>query len=198
MIKSETIESITNFLFIGKEEKELSVYDLVIVMGNEQIEETIKDLCLLIEKNHISNNAKIIFTGNVGSLNKGQPPEAHRLKETALSYGIPSQMILTEDKATNSLENFKFSKPIIEKNESVDSYNRILCICKSFLTRRAKMCAAACGYPLEQLDFFGTVDTKGKNIGPNTWYKNDIAIKRVMEEIKRIAEYTLKGDLSLE
>lgn len=67
---------------------------------------------------------------------------------------------------------------------------------KAFLDRRAKT-SAACGYPNEIIDFYGTVYEKGNNIGPNTWYQTDVAKKRVIEEVKCIAEYTLKGDISL-
>lgn len=199
MQTSETIHSITNFLFIGKQEQALKCYDLILVLGNEQIEDTADEISMLIRRNHIDSNAVIVFTGNVGSLNKGSAPEALRLNEAIQKRGvITSQRIIIEDKATNSLENFKFSKPLIENEKDIVNYNRILCICKAFLTRRAKMCAAACDYPVEKIDFYGTVDTAGKNIGPDTWFQSDVAIKRVMEEIKRIAEYTLKGDLSLD
>lgn len=199
MQKSETIQSITNFLFIGKPEVALKCYDLILVLGNEQIEDTADEISMLIRRNHIDSNAVIVFTGNVGSLNKGSAPEALRLNEAIKKRDvITSQRIIIEDKATNSLENFKFSKSLIEEVKQIDGFNQILCICKAFLTRRAKMCAAACGYPVAKIDFYGTVDTVGKNIGPDTWYQSDAAIKRVMEEIKRIAEYTLKGDLSLE
>ena len=83
-------------------------------------------------------------------------------------------------------------------NETIDEYENILCIGSAFMTRRAKMCASACGYPTDKIDFYGTVDTSGRNIGPNSWWLSDTATKRVLEELKRIAEYTLKGDLSLE
>lgn len=199
MQTSETIQSITNFLFIGKPEQDLKCYDLILVLGNEQIEDTADEISMLIRRNHIDSNAAIVFTGNVGSLNKGSAPEALRLNEAVKNRSvITSQRIIIEDKATNSLENFKFSKPLIEDVKRIDEFNQILCICKAFLTRRAKMCAAACGYPVDKIDFYGTVDKVGKNIGVDTWYQSDAAIKRVMEEIKRIAEYTLKGDLSLE
>lgn len=63
--------------------------------------------------------------------------------------------------------------------------------------RRVKMCASACGYPTDLIDFYGTVDRKGKKIGPDSWWKNETAVRRVLEELKRVAEYSLKGDLSI-
>lgn len=68
---------------------------------------------------------------------------------------------------------------------------------RAFMTRRAKMCTAACGYPTEKIDFYGTVDRTGKNIGPDSWWKSSDATKRVLEEIERVAKHSLKGDLSL-
>lgn len=195
---SETVESITNFLFIGKEEQQLDQYDLVLVLGNNQIEETIDDICMLIQTKHILNDSVIVFSGNVGSLSSNSEPEAHRLIESIKRRNIITfQKMLIEDKATNTLENFQLSKTLIEEKFHLDSFKKILCVCKAFLARRAKMSAAACGYPIEIIDFYGTVYEKGKNIGPNTWYQTEVAKRRVIEEVKRIAEYTLKGDISL-
>ena len=140
----------------------------------------------------------IVFSGNVGLLNNDSEPEAQRLYESIKRRNIiTSQTLIIEDKATNTLENFKLSKPLIEGKMCLNRFRKILCVCKAFLARRAKMSAVKCGYPIERIDFYGTVYEKGKNIGPNTWYETEAATKRVMEEIKRIAEYTLKGDISL-
>ena len=51
------------------------------------------------------------------------------------------------------------------------------------------MYAAKFGYPFEKMQYYGTVDTEGKNIGPDTWWQSEDARKRVMAEIERIGKY---------
>ncbi|MBQ6686889.1 MAG: YdcF family protein [Bacilli bacterium] len=194
---SETINAITKFLFLGKEEHELDKYDLVIFLGNNDIEGSSKALKHLWDTGHITNDSKVILSGNVGVLDQGEEPEAKRIFESTVALGLPKSIFIIEDKATNTLENLKFSKTKAEEIQSLTTYRNILFIGKAFMARRAIMCASACGYPVDKIDFFGTVDKKGKNIGPNSWWKSEEATKRVLEEIKRIAEYTLKGDLSI-
>lgn len=195
---SETINAITKFLFIGKEESDLKSYELVIFLGNDDIEGNANAIKLLWDTGHITTDSTVILSGNVGLLNQGKEPEAIRLFNAIVDMGVPKEIFVLEKQATNALENFKFSKPIAEQIKLLEEFNGILCIGRAFMSRRAKMCASACGYPAESIDFYGTVDKKGKNIGPDTWWKSDAAIQRVLEELKRVAEYTLKGDLSLE
>lgn len=194
---SETIDAITKFLFIGKEEPDLKTYELVIFLGNDDIEGNASAIKLLLDTGHITTESTVILSGNVGLLNQGKEPEAIRLFNTVVDIGVPKEIFVLEKQATNALENFKFSKPIAEQIKPLEEFNGILCIGRAFMSRRAKMCAAACGYPVESIDFYGTVDKKGKNIGPDSWWKNEAAIKRVLEELKRVAEYSLKGDISL-
>lgn len=195
--RSETIDAITDFLFIGKPLPELGLYNLVIVLGNDDITGTIKELQSIHSTGHLSDNCHIILSGNVGSLNQGKRPEAERLFEEALSVGMPADLFWIENQATNALENYLFSKKIIEEHGGFKSFKSILCIGKAFMMRRSKMAAVACGYPAERLDFFGTVDRAGRNIGADTWWQSDDAQKRVMEELGRISTYTLKGDISI-
>lgn len=195
---SETIDAITKFLFIGKEESELKTYELVIFLGNDDIEGNANTIRILWDTGHITSKSTVILSGNVGLLNQGKEPEAIRLFNAVVRLGIPKDIFVLEKQATNALENFKFSKPIAEKIKPLEEFNGILCIGRAFMSRRAKMCASACGYPADSIDFYGTVDRKGKSIGSDSWWKNEAAAKRVLEELKRVAEYSLKGDLSIE
>lgn len=196
-VQSETINAITKFLFINKEEPDLKAYELVIFLGNEDIEGNANAIKLLWDTGHITAESTVILSGNVGLLNQGKEPEAVRLFDAAVAMGVPKEIFVLETQATNALENLKFSKPIAEQIKPLEDFNGILCIGRAFMSRRAKMCASACGYPAESIDYYGTVDKKGKNIGADSWWKNEAAVKRVLEELKRIAEYSLKGDLSI-
>lgn len=195
---SETINAITQFLFIGKEEDQLKTYELMVFLGNDDIEGNADVIKTLWETGHINLKTKVILSGNVGILNQGKEPEAIRLLNAVKQRGLPEEVFILEKEATNTIENFKLTKPIAEAIKPLDSFDGILCVGRAFMARRAKMCAVACGYPIENMDFFGTVDKNGKNISSDSWWKSEQAIKRVLEELKRVAEYSLKGDLSLE
>ena len=194
---SKTISAITDFLFIGKPEEELSFYDLVILLGNDDITGNVNALINLYDKKHFDDKSLIIISGNVGSLNSTKSPEAHRMFNLLKGSDFPMDRVIVEDKSTNALENFKYSLLLISKVASIDSFSKILCIGRAFMGRRAIMSASACGYPIESIDYYGTVDRQGKNIGPDSWWKSEPAKIRVLEELKRISEYTLKGDISI-
>lgn len=194
--QSETIKAITNFLFIGKKQTELKkTYELIIFMGNDNIEGNAQTLKLLWDSGHITSKTTLILSGNVGSLNRGKEAESIRLFNEALKLGLPEEIFVLEKEATNALENFKFSKSIAESVKPLGAFDSILCIGSAFMTRRAKMCASACGFPSDSIDFYGTTDER--MINSDSWWKTEAATKRVLEELKRIAEYSLKGDLSL-
>jgi hypothetical protein len=50
---------------------------------------------------------------------------------------------------------------------------------------------------MEKMQYFGTVDAQGKNIGPNTWWHSEDAVKRVMGEVERIGKYFREGFLDI-
>ena len=151
---SETIDAITKFLFIGKKEPELKTYELVIFLGNDDISGNAKSIKYLFDTGHITINSTVILSGNVGLLNQGKEPEAVRLFNAVVDMGVPKEIFILETNATNALENFKYSKPIAEQIKPLEEFNGILCIGRAFMSRRAKMCASACGYPAESIDFF--------------------------------------------
>lgn len=195
---SEIIKGITEFLFIGKEKENLKESGLVIVLGNDYIEGTVKELFCLYQEGIILPDARIILTGATGSLNAGKELECVRMYRCAVDeYHMPQELFIQEPNAKNTCQNFEFSKPIIEGIGGFDAFQNILCIGKAFLLRRASMYAARFHYPSEKMQYYGTVDTEGRNIGPETWWKNEEATSRVMAEIERIGKYYSSGDLSI-
>ena len=195
---SETIKAISEFLFIGSEKEELSPSDLVIVLGNEFIEGTIKELHELYTKGIVGTNARIILTGATGLLNAGNELECDRLYECAVKkFYMPHEMFIKENRATNAYENLLFSKEIIEKFGGFSAFKQILFLGKAFMLRRVSMYASALCYPKEKLQYFGTVDKPGRNIGPDCWWESDAAVARVMAEIERIGKYYKDGNLGL-
>lgn len=60
---------------------------------------------------------KILFAGGVGKITKGkfQKSEAEVYRDIAIRHGVPSEQILLETRSTNTGDNFRFSKTILEE-----------------------------------------------------------------------------------
>ncbi len=194
---SETIEKISEFLFIEESIKNLPAVDLVIVFGSEFIEGTVDELEKLIDSKIILPTTKVILTGNVGSLNSNEKSEAKRMYEEVISRNLNKDLFIIEDKATNAYENLLFSKDIILNIGGFEKYNNILFVAKSFMLRRTKMCASKLEYPVNKIHYYGLVDANGRNISKNEWFKSDVSKKRVLEELERIGKYAVKGDIDI-
>ena len=187
-----TIDAITQLLFIPDRIPDAA--DVCIVLGNDYVD-TMK-MAKFVYDNGISD--KFILTGH--SARKDKEPECDRFFRRGMELGIPPEKMLLENKATNSYQNLQFSGEIIrDQLGGFENCRKILFIAKAFVTRRIEMTAKKLYPEFVQTFFCSTFDDTetGKNIKMENWWKNDAAKKRVLEELARIAEYTLKGDLEL-
>lgn len=189
---SDTIKYISDLLFC--ESDKLNPCDLAIVLGNDYLG-TMDDVFRLYQNGFI--RGKIILTGH--SAQGDKVPEAERFYKRGLALGLPDNMMIMEPCATNSHENLLFSKRIIEDElGGFDRWEGVLFVAKAFVLRRIRMTARALDYPSDDsLFYYGTVDKENRNIARDNWFERDISTKRVLEELVRIGQYTLKGDLSL-
>ena len=137
---------------------------------------------------------RILITGH--SKEKLKDIEADRFFKRGIELGIPEKTFLLEREATNSKENIIFSKPIIDKEIGFNNIKTILFVCKAFHSRRVLMTAKKFFPTNIKFCFYPVIDER--NIRKENWWKNDITKTRVLEEIRRISEYTLSGDLSIE
>lgn len=182
-----TIQAISNFLFLPANPEKA---ELIFVFGHSYLS-TMNEVKVLYDKKY-SN--RILITGH--SKGKLKDIEADRFFERGVELGIPKKTFLLEREATNSKENILFSKPIIEKEIGFKKIKTILFVCKSFHTRRVLMTAKKFLPPNIKFCFYPVIDER--NIKKDNWWKNDVAKTRVLEEVRRIGEYTLSGDLSIE
>lgn len=184
------IESITQLLFIPNNTPDK--VDVCIVLGNDYVD-TMKITKLVFDKGICD---KFILTGHSAKMDK--EPECDRFFKKGIELGIPSENMFLENRATNSYENLEFSKIIIEEQfGGFNNCRKILFIAKAFVTRRIEMTAKKLYPNFIQTFYYPTADDTetGKNIRADNWWKNETAKKRVLEEVRRVAEYTLKGDL---
>lgn len=185
----DTIIKINELLFINKKEDELRKYDLVIVCGNDYFDETVSSIVLLTQKGIIAPQADVILSGNKRGFTKDLVyTEAEELEQRLSKFSLPLHYILEKD-ALNIKENLALSLNYID----IHHYQCILIIGKAFASRRIWMTAKKLGYPMEKVDIYGTYTF----IREEDWFLNEDATKRILEELKRISDYTLKGDLAL-
>ncbi|MBU2592618.1 MAG: YdcF family protein [Patescibacteria group bacterium] len=182
-----TIQAISDFLFLPAN---LEKAELIFVFGHSYLS-TMDEVKKLYDKKY-SN--RILITGH--SKGRLKDIEADRFFKRGGELGIPEKIFLLERKATNTKENILFSKPIIEKEIGFKNIKTILFVCKTFHTRRVLMTARKFFPANIKFCFYPVIDER--NIQKNNWWKDDIARNRVLEEIKRIGEYALRGDLSIE
>lgn len=192
-MNNENIKAITDFLFIEDDIDSLKRSDLVLFLCNNNINGMALVFDQLYKKHVIDDNTKIIFSGDTGSLDKGEVSESKRLSTYLTdNYGYDKDIFILEDKATNIYENLLFSKDLIGDFEK---YNNILFVGAAFALRRIKLCATKLLYPIDRISYVGIVSDR--KISKDEWFKTDSARSRVFEEIERIGKYLIKGDLDI-
>ena len=88
--------------------------DAILVLGCSDL--SVVDVGVDIYKKGYSD--KIIFSGGLGKDTSKiwDEPEANKFAKIAISKGIPEDSIYIENKSTNTGENFRFTKKLIEEN----------------------------------------------------------------------------------
>lgn len=78
----------------------------------------------------------ILFSGGLGRNTKGrwEKSESERYRDIAVSLGVPEDVILIENRSTNSGENIVFSREVLRQHGLAEK--RLLCVHKPFMERR--------------------------------------------------------------
>ena len=182
-----TINDITNFIFVGKKIDELSHYDLLIINADYAEESVANDLKLMLNKNIINNNTLFIVCESHGNTERSSATILiNYLKEKGLT-----NKIIIDDKYISNPEILKN----IDKLVDINKYDRILRIAKDFVARRWFMNASKYNFPVDKCDFYGVVD--GRNISKKDWYKSETGVIQVMKEFINIGQQTIDGELNI-
>ncbi|MBR3614047.1 MAG: YdcF family protein [Clostridia bacterium] len=88
--------------------------DAILVLGCSDL--SVVDVGVDVYKKGYAD--KIIFSGGLGkdTSKMWDEPEANKFAKIAIEKGIPKENILIENKSTNTGENFRFTKKLIEEN----------------------------------------------------------------------------------
>ncbi len=180
---TRTVAAITNFIFV---DDEVDRADVIILPGSSHIQLIKRAIQLYLEE----KAGLLIFTG--GYNEKIQQTESEWAKKLAIEAGIPESAILTESRSTNTKENAIEARSLLEKS-AIDP-KVIVLPSKTYHSRRLLMTFQKL-FPNCEILISGVTD--GRDITRDNWTESPEKIAVVMEEIRKISAYYLKGDLEL-
>lgn len=177
----DSISAITSLIFLEHKPQKA---DLLIIPGTGKRELSVRASDIF----HKGLVEKIITTG--GKQKEGIS-EALLQKSLLIKQGVPSSTILTEEYSTNTKEIAVFSEKLILKEKI--KHNKIMLVCKSYHARRVYMTFKK-QFSHSKLII---VPVECDGINKNNWYKEKLKREYVLKELKKIGEYTSKGDLGI-
>lgn len=182
MLKNDTIKTISNFIFV---QDPLVKADLIIVPGSSHKQLPLKAV-QLFKKGFAKN---ILFLGGINEkLNKN---ESEWGSEIARDKNVPEKNIYIETRSTNTKENAQESLKLI-KDKNLP-HKKVILVSKPYHARRLKMTFQKL-FTNSELRVIPVTDDR--KIEKNNWWKDNMKSQKVMEELGKISEYYLKGDLS--
>lgn len=180
----ESRDAITRFLFLSDEPAPV---DFCFVLGCP----TPKNMDPAIELYQKGFTRRILISGYGRSLT--ELPECELLSRYGMQNGIPESALIIERKATNTLENFALSRPIIESELGWNNVTRVALVAKPFHMRRAVMTARA-QWPAH-LQFLALPSREPDDVPAATWWQTEAGRNYVFAELRAIGTYGAAGDL---
>jgi len=180
----ETRDAITRFLFL---EDDPAPVDLCFVLGCPSISSVVPAVDLYLT----GLTPKILISG-YGPL-PDQKPECEIYREYAIEHGVPASAILVEPKATNTLENFVFSKLLIEREFGWSNLRTIAIAAKPFHMRRALM-TARMNWPAH-LNYVMRPSNAEDDPPAATWWQTEAGRRFVLSEMRAIGTHALAGHI---
>ncbi|MEQ9260143.1 MAG: YdcF family protein [Roseovarius sp.] len=187
MHETSSIDAITRFIFCKDAPRQV---DLAIVLGSPSISNVEPAIALY----HEGLTPRILITGHGPS--GARQPEWRAYRDHAVTQGVLADDILIEPEATNTRENLIFSERIIARDLGWETITDIAICCKPLHTRRAFMTARE--YLPKCIGLTLLPPRNEADIQPENWWTTARGIERVLGEVRRIAEYAQKGDISIE
>ena len=189
-LSPEEIARITQTVFVAPESHPV---DLLFIFGTSTIDsDALESVARDYQKGHFP---KVMVTGLSGRLySETGKPVAHIMRDELIARGVPSEIILVQDRSTNTLEDVAFSLDVLEKHRI--SPESIACLCKVHHSGRClrtlrKFFPSQILSPVTYL-----AEYEGVKISKEDWYQHEVSRGRVYGEYLRIIEYTRRGDIA--
>ena len=190
-LSPEEIAHITQTVFVTSDLHPAA--DLLFIFGTSTIDgEILESVARDCQQKHFP---KVIVTGLSGRLySETGKPVAHIMRDELIARGVPSDLILVQDKSTNTLEDVAFSLDVLEKHSI--SPERIAFLCKVHHSGRClrtlrKFFPSQMLLPVTYL-----AEYEGVKVSKADWYQHKVSRGRVYGEYLRIIEYTTRGDIA--
>ena len=138
---------------------------------------------------------KVLVTGLSGRLyDETGKPVAVVMRDELIARGVPTDIILVQDRSTNTLEDVAFSLDVLEQHSI--SPESIAFLCKAHHSGRClrtlrKLFPSQTLSPVTYL-----AEYEGVKISKEDWYQHEVSRGRVYGEYLRIIEYTRRGDIA--
>jgi hypothetical protein len=120
-------------------------------------------------------------------------PESETFRDYAVERGVPADVIILESAATNTLENFTFSHPIIEQRFGWAGIRRVAIVAKPYHMRRAVMTARQ-QWPAH-LRLLARPSYHPDDPPAETWWQTTSGRRFVLAELRAIGTYALEGHI---
>jgi uncharacterized SAM-binding protein YcdF (DUF218 family) len=180
----DTRAAIARFLFI---EDPPGPVDLAVVLGSP----TVSSLTPALSLYHHGLTSRILISGS-GPTPSGLP-EWQLYRNHAVANGIPPEALLIEPEATNTRENLIYGADLIDRVIGWQNISAIAICAKAYHLRRAFMTARKV-FP-ERVSLLALPALGPGDMTPNDWWTTPQGRNRVLAELGRISDYSLKNHL---
>ena len=189
-LSPEEIENITQTVFVTSE---LQPTDLLFIFGTSTIDgEILESVARDCQQGRFPT---VLVTGLSGRLyNETDKPVAHIMRDELITRGVPSDIILVQDRSTNTLEDVAFSFDVLEKHNI--SPESIAFLCKAHHSGRCLRTLRRF-FPFQVLlPVTYVAEYEGVKVSKADWHQHEVSRGRVYGEYLRIIEYTRRGDIA--
>ena len=189
-LQPEEIKHITQTIFVASESEPV---DLLFIFGTSSIDsEILESVARACQRGH---SPKVLVTGLSGRryYETGQSL-ASIMRDELITRGVPSDIILVQDRSTNTLEDVAFSLDVLEEHDI--SPNSIAFLCKAHHSGRCLRTLRKFFPSQTLLPITYVAEYDGIRVSRENWYHHQVSRGRVYGEYLHIIEYTKRGDIA--
>lgn len=134
---------------------------------------------------------RLLITGACTAINGSAEWSFYR--DHALAAGVPASAMLLEKTARNSFENAAFGAAMIKKELGWQNVRSLAVCAKPFHMRRAIMTLRQ--HIPSEVRLIAQPPSDPGDLAADTWWQTPEGRNRIFNELGKISEYALKGDL---
>ncbi len=180
----KSYKAITDFIFLEDQPQKA---DIILIPGGSK-PQLMERACSLFFDGYSS---LLLPSGGKNKALVNYETEWDYFFEIAKKMSIPEEVVLKEDKATNTYENALYSKRIIEDKGIL--IKKALLVCKAFHARRALLTYQT--WFMNDIEYIICPIVDDRGISRDNWYLDQNKIVKVMSEVEKVGKY-FKDNLS--